>query len=391
MELVELGEISKFSQGQQVSLSEQKKERFENSDVFLRIVNYTQNSDEYRYIKRQPEKYHIKKDDIIMVRYGAVGFVGRGYEGVLANNMFKIDNDKSIINNDYLFYVLNSKKIQNKILHFAQSTSMPAISFKTIKSLKIPLPSLAEQKRIAGILDEADKLRQLNKQLISKYEQLSQSLFLEMFGDPVTNPKDWETKTIEDLIKSEKFALKRGPFGGALKKEIFVEEGYLVYEQFHALNNDFSFERYFINEKKYEELKGFSVKPKDIIISCSGVYLGKLAEIPEGAKKGIINQALLKVSLDEKKMRNDFFIFHFTQERFKQTFFDSNRGAGIPNFPPMKEFKKFPFISPPISLQTQFAERVQLIEQQKVQAQEALQKSEDLFNVLLQKAFKGEL
>lgn len=64
-----------------------------------------------------------------------------------------------------------------------------------------------------------------------------------MFGDPVWNEKGWETRTIEQLVKKEKYALKRGPFGGALKKEIFLPSGYLVYEQFHALNNAFSFAR----------------------------------------------------------------------------------------------------------------------------------------------------
>ena len=138
-------------------------------------------------------------------------------------------------------------------------------------------------------------------------------------------------------------------------------------------------------------LKGFEVKPGDIIISCSGVYLGKLAIIPEGAKKGIINQALLKITLDQEKMRNDFFIFHFTQKNFREKYFDANRGAGIPNFPPMPIFKKFPFIAPPIKLQNQFAERVKSIEEQKSIAQASAIKSEELFNSLLQRAFNGDL
>ena len=262
-----------------------------------------------------------------------------------------------------------------------------------LRSVRIsnPLPPLDQQKKIAAILDAADAYRQKTKALITKYDELTQSLFLDMFGDPVSNPMRWETQSIVELVKDEKYSLKRGPFGGALKKEIFVEEGYLVYEQFHALNNDFSMARYFIDEEKYNDLIGFAVKPKDIIISCSGVYLGKLAIIPDKAKEGIINQALLKLTLDQSKMRNDFFVFHFTQENFKKTYFDSNRGAGIPNFPPMKVFKQFPFITPPIKLQNQFAERVQAIEAQKAQAQASLAQAEDLFNSLLQRAFKGEL
>lgn len=212
-----------------------------------------------------------------------------------------------------------------------------------------------------------------------------------MFGNPVRNEKGWEVKTIEQITITEKGGIKRGPFGGALKKEIFVEKGYLVYEQFHALNNDFTMARYFIDEQKFKELQGFEVKNGDIIISCSGVYLGKLAIVPEGAKKGIINQALLKVTLNQKTMRNDFFVFHFAHKNFREKYFDANRGAGIPNFPPMSDFKKFPFICPPMSIQNQFAERLQIIKQQKELAQQALQKSDELFNSLLQKAFKGEL
>lgn len=69
-------------------------------------------------------------------------------------------------------------------------------------------------------------------------------------------------------------------------------------------------ERYFIDEKKFEELKAFEVKPKDLIISCSGVTLGRIAEIPLNAPKGIINQALLKLTLDSNKMNNTFLSFY---------------------------------------------------------------------------------
>jgi len=257
--------------------------------------------------------------------------------------------------------------------------------------IKIPLPPLETQKRIAQILDDAAALRDKTAQLLNEYDLLAQSIFLDMFGDVLNNPKEWQTKTIEDLVVNDKGSIKRGPFGGALKKEIFVDKGYLVYEQYHALNNDFSFERYYIDENDFQRLKGFEVKSGDIIVSCSGVYLGKLAIIPAGSKKGIINQALLKITLDESKMRKDFFVFHFTQENFRNQYFGANRGAGIPNFPPMSSFKRFPFITPPINLQNQFAEKIGLIEQQKALAKQELQQSEDLFNCLLQKAFKEEL
>jgi type I restriction enzyme, S subunit len=178
--------------------------------------------------------------------------------------------------------------------------------------------------------------------------------------------------------------------GGALKKEIFVKTGYLVYEQYHALNNDFSFGRYYIDVEKYNELIGFKVEPDDIIISCSGVYLGKLAIIPKGAKEGIINQALLKLTLDQNIYKNDFFVKVFSQENFKEKYFDSNRGAAIPNFPPMSAFKEFRFISPPIELQNKYLSIIKNL-QSHLSVMNKCDNSNNLFNSLIQKAFKGEL
>ena len=293
----------------------------------------------------------------------------------------------------YLRYYLLSDLFNSKFMSTVKGIggSLLRADPKQVSKFKIPLPPLDEQKQIAAILDAADELRQKDKALIAKYDELTQSLFLDMFGDPVTNPKGWETKSIEQLIIQQKGALKRGPFGGALKKEIFVNEGYLVYEQYHALNNDFTMARYFIDENKFKELQGFEVKPGDIIISCSGVNLGRLAIVPKEAKKGIINQALLKLTLDNEIMSNILFTYIFTDVNFKGKFFGFQRGSGVPNFPPMSTFKRFKFICPPRKVQKQFAERIQAMEAQKMLASESLIKSEDLFNSLLQKAFKGEL
>jgi len=340
------------------------------------------------------KRSQIKKGDVLLTIAGTIGrtaIVDTDEELNCNQAVAIIRLGDSKIDKRYLCHYIASNDAQEQFNKGKVTATISNLSLEQVKKLKIPLPPLDQQKKIANILDAADAYRQKTKALISKYDELTQSLFLDMFGDPVKNEKGWEVKTIEAITKKEKGAIKRGPFGGALKKEIFVEEGYLVYEQYHALNNDFSFERYYINEEKFQELKGFEVKPGDIIVSCSGVYLGKLAIIPNGAKKGIINQALLKLTLDQSKMTNHFFTFHFSQKSFRETFFDANRGAGIPNFPPISDFKRFPFISPPIDLQNQFAERVQSIEQQKAKTQKSLEKAEALFQSLLQRAFKGEL
>lgn len=165
----------------------------------------------------------------------------------------------------------------------------------------------------------------------------------------------------------------------------------MVYEQYHALNNDFTFERYYISDEKYKELIAFDVQPKDIIISCSGIYLGKLAIVPEGAKKGIINQALLKITLDENIYKNEFFVKVFTQDNFKKTYFSSERGAAIPNFPPMSTFKSFKFICPPVETQNRYLLIAKNLQHQKEIALSELAQTNNLFQTLIKKAFNGEL
>jgi len=294
--------------------------------------------------------------------------------------------------NDYLYLYYFLKNNQHLISRYSSGSTFKAITQDSLKKIVVPIPkSLSNQKRIAHILSHCEDLITKRKESIVLLDAYVKSTFLEMFGDPVQNNKGWKTKTIEGLVKKERYSIKRGPFGGALKKEIFVPKGYLVYEQYHALNDDFSFERYYITEEKFQELNAFKIKEDDIIISCSGVNLGRLAIIPKEAKQGIINQALLKISLDQQIMNNILFVEIFTNKHFKQKFFGNVRGSGVPNFPPMSAFKKFKFICPPIKLQNQFATIVEKVEAIKANYEQSLTELENLYQSLSQKAFKGEL
>ena len=173
-------------------------------------------------------------------------------------------------------------------------------------------------------------------------------------------------KTLPEIVNDDKDSIKRGPFGGALKKDDFVEDGYLVYEQRHAIHNDFEYAKYYITQEKYENMIGFKVVPGDLIISCSGVTLGRIAEVPEGAKKGIINQALLKLSLNQDIMINTFFIQQFRGEEIQDILFGFSRGSGIPNMPSMNEVKSVKFICPPLELQKQYCDFVKQVNKSKV-------------------------
>lgn len=158
---------------------------------------------------------------------------------------------------------------------------------------------------------------------------------------------DWENKRLDDLCK-----LVRGPFGGALKKEIFVQKGYAVYEQSHAIYSDFNFFRYRIDEEKFSELKRFSVRANDLIMSCSGT-MGKFAVIPKNYEPGIINQALLKLSI-----KNGFDIYFvkisLETEHNQNKLLSQSAGGAIKNVVSVSQIKELKLAVP------------KLLEQQKI-------------------------
>ncbi len=208
----------------------------------------------------------------------------------------------------------------------------------------VELPTIEKQKNIVMKLDKIlEVIDNQNKQL-ELLDEAIKARFVEMFG--TIYDKKFDMKTLPDIVSSDKNSIKRGPFGGALKKEDFLEDGYMVYEQRHAIHEDFKYAKYYVSPEKYESMIGFKVVPGDLIISCSGT-LGRIAEVPIGAKEGIINQALLKISLNKDIMNNQFFIYQFRCKEIQDMLFGISRGSGIANMPSMNEVKAFKFICPP--------------------------------------------
>lgn len=386
MKFIKLGDIVTIKKGKKPLFSELPNEK----SVRVLQIDDLRNDNNLKFTDDKTGVL-VDEEDVLLAWDGAnAGTIGYGKTGYIGSTIAVLKKKNS---KDYST-VFIGKFLQSQFEYLrrkATGATIPHIDRKSLDGLKLPVIDFTEQIRIADMLTQAENLITQRKKSILLLDELLKSTFLEMFGDPVRNEKGWEIKTIEQLVKKEKYSIKRGPFGGALKKDIFVSEGYLVYEQYHALNNDFTFERYYINDEKFNELKAFEVFPNDIIISCSGVYLGKLAIIPQNAKRGIINQALLKIVLDQKIMSNHYFVFLFTHNSFKNKFFGEVRGSGVPNFPPIVEFKKFDFIYPPLDLQNKFVTIVEKVEALKIEYQANLTELENMYGVLSQKAFKGEL
>lgn len=145
----------------------------------------------------------------------------------------------------------------------------------------------------------------------------------------------------------------RGPFGGALKKDCFVEDGYAVYEQQHAIYNQFENIRYFIDEDKYSKLKRFTLNSGDIIMSCSGT-MGKIAIVPDNIKAGVINQALLKLTPSDEIDLN-FLKYWLESESFQFVLNGNTHGAAIKNVASVSVLKEIETPLPPLDEQKRIA------------------------------------
>jgi len=166
-------------------------------------------------------------------------------------------------------------------------------------------------------------------------------------------PEDWDNKTLEEICKVN--GIVRGPFGGALKKEIFVSNGYKVYEQGNAIYKTIHKGNYYISEDKFKELIRFSVNSGDFIVSCSGT-IGKIYRLPTNSPRGVINQALLKLVLDDNIINSEFFNIYFSWDNFNKTIIDDTQGGAMKNLVGMDKFRKVKFPIPDMKEQHKIAE-----------------------------------
>jgi type I restriction enzyme M protein len=150
---------------------------------------------------------------------------------------------------------------------------------------------------------------------------------------------------------------KRGPFGGTLKKEIFVEDGYCVYEQSHAISGDFSNIRYFITKAKFDEMKGFELKPGELIMSCSGT-MGKIAIAPNNLKKGIINQALLKLS-PKPCLNKNYLKLILESDKFQSQLTSFTYGSAIKNVTSVNILKQILIPLPALEIQKEIVKEIE--------------------------------
>ena len=309
---------------------------------------------------------------------------GRPYilkiDGCIHDGWLVLRDKDNLFDKRFLYYYLSAKPTYQKFKMMAVGGVVNNLNSEMVRNLEVPIPCKNEQIKIAGLLDKANAIIIKKKREISILDDLIKARFVEMFGDPETNPKGWNQVTIGDVCKS----IVRGPFGSALKKEFFVEPNettYKVYEQKHAIQKSATIGTYYVTEDKYKELKRFECVAGDILMSCSGT-MGELYQLPQGCERGIINQALCKFTLNEKILPICFLTY------MKQTIGHlETKGSGIQNIAAVSFVKAMPINLPPMDIQKKFASFVYQIDKSKVVVQKSLEQTQLLFDSLMQQYF----
>ena len=173
---------------------------------------------------------------------------------------------------------------------------------------------------------------------------------------PFELPKGWAWARLGNLAQ-----YKKGPFGSSITKAMFIPDSptaIKVYEQKNAINKNASLGNYFVSSEKYETLKGFEVFPKDIIVSCAGT-IGETYVMPKNMRKGIINQALMKISLHDLEI-SEFYLMYFDFQ-LKNEAKEQGYGVALKNIPPFDVLKKYLVPLPPLQEQARIMQQVKAL------------------------------
>ena len=372
-------------------------------------------------------------EDVLIVWDGSrSGLVGTGVKGVIGSTLTKLNSHG--LDQKYLFYFLQKNYLY--INSNPKGIGIPHVNPNILWNLTFPLPPLNEQKRIVSKIEELFSLVDSAKDTLEKtlvlLKQYRQSILKHAFEGKLTEewrklfynsesvkdillkksinnnkkkkteldfsklpklPSNWEWVVFEQITENTPNAIKAGPFGSSLKKESYVNSGYKIYGQEQVLKNDPYYGDYYVNKKKFDELKSCQVKSGDLLISLVGT-IGKTLLLPMDCENGIINPRLIKISLDNEIV-NPRYIQQYFNSISARTFFKISSHGGTMEIINMGILKKLPIPFPHTVEQNEIISKIEesfsLIEKNEILIDQLLLQYKQIKNSILKQAFEGKL
>lgn len=325
--------------------------------------------------------------DVLFSKDGTVGKVhivtDESAFGVLSSIAILRPN-KKLLDSRYLAHALRSRAVLSQALNRKTGSAIRRIILKDLRDLKISVPSLAEQKRIALILDKATRAITSREYSIGRLDVLTESIFLEMFGDPTKNNKSWDEAYLVDVCKdvfdcphsTPKYSDSPTQFPCIRSSDI--QEGRLVFESTKYVDEH----EYLTRIRRYKPGSG------DVIYCREGARFGNAAAIPENCTPCLGQRTMVLVP-DEKVTNGQFLSRILNSKAVYQQAQNLVIGSASPHVN-VGEIKRFKFMLPPIELQTEFALKVSVIEHARAQGIRQLMLLNQLFAALEQSAFSGD-
>lgn len=320
--------------------------------------------------------YQQENSYIAVVKDGAgIGRIMKlpAKSSVIGTMQYIIPNDTVDIS--YLAYAMEHMNLSK---YFTGAT-IPHIYFKDYQKEELPLPSLDEQRKIAAVLDKVSDLIAKRRQQLDKLDELVKAKFVEMFGDPVSNPNQWEKVPLSDLAD-----VRIGPFGSLLHKEDYIAGGHPLVNPSHILNDKIVVdEKLSVSEQKYAELEPYHLKIGDVVMGRRG-EMGRCAVVQyEGLLCGT-GSLLIRTKGD---VTADYIQKIISFPSFKKTIEDMAVGQTMPNLN-VPIVSNFQIIKPPLQVQKNYYHFVEQTEKTKTTISESLEKLETLKKALMQEYFE---
>ena len=308
------------------------------------------------------------------------------FSGVCSTDIIPI-LPKEGVSRDYLFYFLRTPGTVHLATSRCSGANLPRLGPKQLASFQIPLPPFEEQKRIARILDAADALRAKRREALAQFDSLLQSTFLDMFGDPVTNPMGWPPTSLAAISEE----LRDGPFGSNLKTSHYVESGVRVIRLQNIgvgeIRND---DLAFISEEHFASLPRNHCQPGDVIIGTMGDPNLRACIVPLALERALNKADCILMRVDMTKVDAIYVCWLLNNPCTVSMALRLVRGQtrGRIN---LRRLKELQIHLPPIDLQLRFAAIVHSVEQQKTRQRAHLAELDILFASLQSRAFRGDL
>ncbi|NCR77500.1 MAG: restriction endonuclease subunit S [Microcystis aeruginosa K13-06] len=384
---LEIGDLDiHISDGNYSSKYPRSEEFIESGVPFIRannLVNKSISDEEMYFISPQKhgllKKGHLKTNDVLISTRGDLGKVAlvpkRYNDSNINAQLVLLRPNPHKIDPLYLLYCFEGDRVKGQISQLQTGTALKQLPVGNLKRIKIPLPPLEEQRRIAAILDKADGVRRKRKEAIRLTEELLKSTFLEMFGDPVTNPKGWEIGKVIDyadcIVPGRD---KPKSFTGDIPWVTTTDLNHLGYTYKSRLNIGLT-----IDEIKQVNAR---IIPKDsVLLTCAG----DLGVTSIAGCNMVVNQQLHSFQCNE--IDNHFLMHVIT---YQKNFMHQRATQTTVSYMNKTACNSIPVIYPPLELQRKFGGFCRKFSASTSQF-DSLEQSENLFNSLLQRAFRGEL